>query len=72
MFPEESSCNFGLFSEFISPYLVFNIRFKFKNSSLPGSDGTNQGCGEIKAIMAFSFLLWLLRSSFSSRVYANP
>jgi len=28
--------------------------------------GANQGCGEIKAIMAFSFLLWILLATYTS------
>jgi len=41
--PDESSCNFGLFS-------------------IPG---VVQGCEEIKAIMAFSFLLWILLMGYT-------
>lgn len=55
-----------LVSEFLStwPWLsIFNL-----NLSLPDLDGAAQGCGEIKAIMAFSFLLWILRNYFSSCV----
>jgi hypothetical protein len=42
-FPEESSCDFGLFS-------------------VPGAV---QGCQEVKAIMAFSFLLWILLMGYT-------
>jgi len=42
-FPNESSCNFGLFSV---PAAV-------------------EGCQEIKAIMAFSFLLWILLMGYT-------
>jgi len=42
-FPEESSCNFGLFSV----------------------AGDVEGCEEIKAITAFSFLLWILLMGYT-------
>jgi len=42
-FPEESTCNFGLFA----------VR------------GAVQGCQEVKAIMAFSFLMWILLMAYT-------
>jgi len=43
----------------------------FSNSHLPGDPGIYQACHEIKAIMAFSFLLWILRSSIPSVVFCT-
>ncbi|KAI0248973.1 hypothetical protein BJV78DRAFT_1231255 [Lactifluus subvellereus] len=62
--PEESTCNFSIFGECIPPYMAFNIQSELL---LPDVDGASLrlGCGEIKAIKAFSFLSWILRNSSS-------
>jgi hypothetical protein len=52
----------------ISGSLVSVILFTtplFDSYPIVGIPGVVQGCEEIKAIMAFSFLLWILCSSFS-------
>ncbi|KAI0254220.1 hypothetical protein BJV78DRAFT_1186298 [Lactifluus subvellereus] len=63
------ACSFGIFGECISPYMAFDMIQS--ELVLPDVGGASQVCGEIKAVTAFSFLLWILRNSFPFLRYAS-
>ena len=55
--------------EFLVSFTFWTLPL-FDSHLILGVPGAVQGCQEIKAIMAFSFLLWIMRTSFPLSVYA--
>lgn len=58
-FPGESNCDFGIFGGCHS----FVLDSFFDTYAILADPRATQGCHEIKAIMAFSFLTWILRNT---------
>ena len=49
---------------------LFTLCSFFDTYAILADSNATQGCHEIKAIMAFSFLIWILRNNFAFSVHA--